>query len=172
MNHSRQDLQSELGSQSGGNQRSVSWFETHSNLSALLIVTAALLVRLRAASGTFLNPDEALHYLLANQSSWFLAYRASLTNAHPPLLTFVLYLWRGVGTSELVLRLPSVIAGTAFCWIFFKWLTRILGPVAGFIGLDPGQLSSTADRTFGGGAAVCPAPLVSLPALRICLSAP
>jgi hypothetical protein len=135
MNHSRQDLQSELGSQSGGNQRSVSWFETHSNLSALLIVTAALLVRLRAASGTFLNPDEALHYLLAGQPSWLLAYRASLTNAHPPLLTFVLYLWRGVGTSELVLRLPSVIAGTVFCWIFFKWLTRILGPVAGFIGL-------------------------------------
>jgi len=135
MNHSRQDPQSELGSQSGGNQRSVSWFETHSNLSALLIVTAALLVRLRAASGTFLNPDEALHYLLANQSCWLLAYRATLTNAHPPLLTFVLYLWRGVGTSELALRLPSVIAGTVFCWIFFKWLTRILGPVAGFIGL-------------------------------------
>ena len=135
MNHSRQDLQSELGSESGGNQRSVSWFETHSNLSALLIVTAALLVRLRATSGTFLNPDEALHYLLADQPSWLLAYRASLTNAHPPLLTFVLYLWRGVGTSEFVLRLPSVIAGTVFCWIFFKWLTRILGPVAGFIGL-------------------------------------
>src|SRR5579863_4239679 len=135
MNRSRQDLQSELGSQSGGNQRSVSWFETHSNLSALLIVTAALLVRLRAASGTFLNPDEALHDLLANQSSWLLAYRASLTNAHPPLLTFVLYLWRGVGASEFVLRLPSVIAGTAFCWIFFKWLSRILGPVTGFIGL-------------------------------------
>src|SRR5580698_3743473 len=135
MNHSRQDPQSELESQSGGNQRSVSWFETHSNLSALLIVTAALLVRLRAASGTFLNPDEALHYLLANQSSWRLAYQASLTNAHPPLLTFVLYFWRGVGTSEFVLRLPSVIAGTAFCWIFFKWLSRILGPVAGFIGL-------------------------------------
>jgi hypothetical protein len=135
MNRSRQDLQRELGSQSGGNQRSVSWFETHSHLSALLIVTGAFLVRLRAASGTFLNPDEALHYLLANQSSWRLAYQASLTNAHPPLLTFVLYLWRGVGTSEFVLRLPSVIAGTIFCWIFFKWLTHILGPVAGFIGL-------------------------------------
>ena len=135
MNHSRQDPQSELESQPGGNQRSVSWFETHSNLSALLIVTAALLVRLRAASGTFLNPDEALHYLLANQSSCLLAYQASLTNAHPPLLTFVLYFWRGVGTSEFILRLPSVIAGTAFCWVFFKWLSRILGPVTGFIGL-------------------------------------
>jgi hypothetical protein len=136
MNHSRQDPQGELGSQSGENQRSVSWIETHSNLSALLIVTGALLVRLRAASGTFLNPDEALHYLLANQSSWLQAYRASLTNAHPPLLTLVLHFWRGVGTSEFVLRLPSVIAGTAFCWIFFKWLSRILGPVTGFIGLS------------------------------------
>jgi len=132
MNHSRQDPQSELESQSGGNPRSVSWFETHSNLSALLVVPAAFLVRLRTASGTFLNPDEALHYLLANQSSWRLAYQASLTNAHPPLLTFVLYFWRGVGTSEFVLRLPSVIAGTAFCWIFFR-LSRILGPVTGFI---------------------------------------
>src|SRR5580658_7039238 len=135
MNHSRQDPQGELGSQSGENQRSVSWIETHSNLSALLIVTGALLVRLRAASGTFLNPDEALHYLLANQSSWRMAYNASLTNAHPPLLTLVLFLWRSVGTSEFVLRLPSVIAGTAFCWIFFKWLSRMLGPVTGFIGL-------------------------------------
>ncbi|HWY53989.1 MAG TPA: glycosyltransferase family 39 protein [Terriglobales bacterium] len=101
----------------------------------MLVLTAGLVIRLRAASGTFLNPDEALHYLLANQPSWLLAYKASLTNAHPPLLTILLYFWRGVGTSEFVLRLPSVIAGTIFCWIFFKWLTRILGLAAGFIGL-------------------------------------
>ncbi len=135
MNHSRHGVQDELQSQSGGNRDFGSWFEAHSNPSAILVLTAALLVRLRAASGTFLNPDEALHYLLANQSSWRLAYNASLTNAHPPLLTLVLFLWRSVGTSEFVLRLPSVIAGTAFCWIFFKWLTRMLGPVTGFIGL-------------------------------------
>ena len=135
MNHSRHGVQDELQSQSGGNRDFGSWFEAHPNLSAILVLVAAFLVRLRAASGTFLNPDEALHYLLANQSSWRLAYNASLTNAHPPLLTLVLFLWRRVGTSEFVLRLPSVIAGTAFCWTFFKWLTRLLGPVAGFIGL-------------------------------------
>ncbi len=101
----------------------------------MLVLSAGLLIRLWLASGTFLNPDEALHSLLANQSSWRLAYKASLTNAHPPLLTLVLYFWRVVGTSEVVLRLPSVIAGTAFCWIFFKWLTRIFGPATGFIGL-------------------------------------
>ncbi len=135
MNHSRRGVQDELQSQSKEMHHAESWFEAYSNLSAMLILTAGFLLRLRAASGTFLNPDEALHYLLANQSSWRLAYRVSLTNAHPPLLTLALYIWRGVGTSEFVLRLPSVIAGTAFCWIFFKWLTRILGPVTGLIGL-------------------------------------
>jgi len=135
MNHSRHGVQDELQSQAGGNRDFGSWFEAHPNLSATLVLIGAFLVRLRAASGTFLNPDEALHYLLANQSSWRLAYNASLTNAHPPLLTLVLFLWRSVGTSEFVLRLPSIIAGTAFCWIFFKWLTRMLGAVTGFIGL-------------------------------------
>src|SRR5580700_11213216 len=135
MNHSRHDVQYELDPQSKETSHDKTWFEAHSNLSVLLILTAGFVIRLWAASGTFLNPDEALHYLLANQSSWLLAYKASLTNAHPPLLTLVLYFWRGVGTSEFVLRLPSVIAGTAFCWIFFKWVARILGPVTGFIGL-------------------------------------
>ena len=135
MNHSQHGVQDELQSQLGGNRDLESWLEAHSNLGAMLVLIAAFLVRLRAAFGTFLNSDEALHYLLANQSSWRLAYNASLTNAHPPLLTLVLFLWRSVGTSEFVLRLPSVIAGTAFCWIFFKWLSRMLGPVTGFIGL-------------------------------------
>ncbi len=35
----------------------------------------------------------------------------------------------------MFLRLPSVIAGTIFCWIFFRWLTRLLGPVVGWDGL-------------------------------------
>ncbi len=115
--------------------RYADWLETHSDLIAILVVTAAFLIRLRTARSTFLNPDEALHYLLANQSTWLLAYKASLTNAHPPFLTFVLYFWRQLGSSELTLRLPSVLAGTAFCWIFFKWLSRIFSRPTGFIGL-------------------------------------
>lgn len=135
MNHSRYSLQDEPGSRSGWERQFERWFESHFNFSAILVLTAGFIIRLRAASGTFLNPDEALHYLLANQSSWRLAYEASLTNAHPPLLTFVLYFWRALGDSEFVLRLPSVIAGTAYCWIVFKWLTRIFGLTAGFISL-------------------------------------
>src|SRR5580704_10333945 len=134
MNDLRQPLQHEVESQTEQARGFESWIETHSNLCAMLILTLGFLIRLWAAWGTFLNPDEALHYLLANQPSWRLAYHASLTNAHPPLLTLVLYLWRGLGTSEFVLRLPSVIAGTALCWRVFKWLTHLLGAATGFVG--------------------------------------
>jgi Dolichyl-phosphate-mannose-protein mannosyltransferase len=130
MNYTR-SVQDKLGSELDHELLS----DANFHLIAILVLAAAFLVRLRAAWGTFLNPDEALHFLLANQSTWPLAYKASLTNAHPPLLTFVLHFWREVGTSEFSLRLPSVIAGTAFCWIFFKWLARIFGSVTGFIGL-------------------------------------
>jgi hypothetical protein len=111
-----------------------SWFENHSNLSALVVLVLAFAVRLRAAWGTFLNPDEALHFQLANKNSWAEAYRASLTSAHPPGLIFLLHFWRSFGTSEVTLRLPSVIAGAAFCWIGFKWLTKLLGSASAWIG--------------------------------------
>ena len=88
-----------------------------------------------AATRSYLNPDEALHYLLLNQSSAFLAYKASLTNAHPPLIYMVLYYWHFLGRSELMLRLPSVIAGTAFCWMMFKWMGLAFGRAASWIGL-------------------------------------
>jgi hypothetical protein len=111
------------------------WFSAHSELLATTVVVVGFLLRIRAASGTFLNPDEILHFLAANQVSLATAYRASVGTAHPPLLILVLYLLRSVGTSELVLRMPSIIAGTVFCWIAFRWLTLLLGQVPGWIGL-------------------------------------
>ncbi len=75
-----------------------------------------------------------MHFLASNKPTLVEAYRASLNLAHPPLLILFLNVWRRLGTSELVLRLPSVIAGTIFCWIFFKWLTRLLGAAAGWVG--------------------------------------
>jgi len=101
---------------------------------AASVLLLAFLLRLWKASGTFLNMDEAMHCLAANTPSLAEAYRASLGLAHPPLLILVLNLWRKLGTSELALRMPSVIAGTIFCWVFFKWLTRLLGPTVGWVG--------------------------------------
>jgi hypothetical protein len=105
------------------------------DVAAVLVTVAGFLARVWAASGTFLNPDEALHFRLANQPSLLLAYRESLTASHPPLLTVVLYYWRVLGTSELWLRMPLILAGVAFCWMFYKWLAKAAGDVAGFVGL-------------------------------------
>jgi len=111
------------------------WFEEHSAAIAAVVIVAGFLARMWAASGTFLNADEALHFRIANQVSLAAVYRASLTESHPPLLYWLLYFVRGLGKSELWLRLPSVIAGTVFCWFFFRWLTQVMGRLSGFAGL-------------------------------------
>lgn len=103
-------------------------------LAAGFVLLLAFLLRFWKASGTFLNLDEAMHFLAANRPSLVEAYRSSLNLAHPPLLILLLNVWRRLGTSELFLRLPSVLAGTIFCWIFFRWLTRLLGPAVGWVG--------------------------------------
>src|SRR5271166_5515872 len=111
------------------------WFESHARAAAVAFTLLGLVARLWTASGTFLNPDEALHFRLANQPSLDLTYKAALTAAHPPLFILFLYFWRVLGASELWLRLPSLLAGTVFCWIFYKWLTQATGGLTGLIGL-------------------------------------
>jgi hypothetical protein len=119
----------------GCRKRSGVRLPANSTLAAIAVTFAGLAVRIWVASGTFLNPDEALHFRLANQPSLALAYRESLTASHPPLLTVVLFYWRALGTSELWLRMPLVLASVAFCWMFYKWLAKAAGEVAALIGL-------------------------------------
>jgi len=111
------------------------WLETHLNLLAYGIVAVAFLLRADAAARSFLNPDEALHYIILNQRSVYWAYKISLTNAHPPLIYLLLYYWKFLGRSEMMLRFPSVLAGTAACWLAYKWIGTVFGKVAGLIGL-------------------------------------
>ncbi len=111
------------------------WLRERLNVIALAVVAAGFVVRVLDAARSYLNPDEALHYLLLNQASIFQAYKASLTNAHPPLLYFLVYFWHFLGRSELMLRLPSVLAGTALCWVAYKWIGIVFGQAAGVMGL-------------------------------------
>ena len=97
------------------------------SLAAALVLLMAFFLRLWKASGTFLNPDEAMHFLAANKSSLTEAYHASLGLAHPPLLILFLHVWKGLGASELVLRLPSVIAGTVFVVACIGFASSYLG---------------------------------------------
>src|SRR5215475_6854425 len=91
------------------------------------------LARLWHATGTYLNPDEALHFFVANKVTWWETYQASLNVSHPPLLIFLLRVWRGFGTSELMLRLPSIVAGTAFCWFAHRWLRMLFDEAVAWI---------------------------------------
>ena len=108
---------------------------TDGNLLPLIVLTIGLGARLFEAWRFFLNPDEALHTLLASQPSLSLAYKAALTNAHPPLLILVLHYWRWLGHSELMLRMPPVLAGTACCWLTYLWLRQIVDRSTAFLGL-------------------------------------
>jgi len=105
------------------------------DLPPLLVLAVGLAARLALAQGSFLNPDEALLNLLASQASVGLAYRAALTTPHPPLLILALYYWRWLGQSELILRLPSVLAGTACSWVAYQWLKQVSNRSTALTGL-------------------------------------
>ena len=110
-------------------------FLERADLFALGVIAVGFLLRLYEASRSYLNPDEALHYLLLNQSSAYLAYKASLTNAHPPLIYLVVYAWHFLGRSEVMLRFPSVVAGTVFCWFIYKWAALAFGRASSWAAL-------------------------------------
>ena len=97
------------------------------------LLGAGFLVRVWHASGTFLNSDEVMHFAAANQPSWLQTYKVSLAISHPPLLIFVLHIWRALGTSELVLRMPSILAGMAFCWFTFRWAEMLFEKTVGWM---------------------------------------
>jgi len=111
------------------------WFHARLDYFVFAVIAAAFLLRVYTADRSFLNPDEALHYIILNQRSVYWAYKVSLTNAHPPLIYLLLYYWKSFGRSELWLRFPSVLAGTAVCWAAYKWIGTIFGKTAGIIGL-------------------------------------
>jgi hypothetical protein len=111
------------------------WLASRTGWIVLLSLLLAFALRLKSALGTYLNPDEALHFVLVNQSSLAGAYRASLTNAHPPLYFALLYYWRWIGNSEVMLRLPSILASTAAAWMASRWIGTVLGKAAGLVAL-------------------------------------
>jgi dolichyl-phosphate-mannose-protein mannosyltransferase len=119
------------------------WLHAHLNITAIAIAVAAFVARIALAGRTYFNPDEALHYLLMNEPSFLLAYKASLTNAHPPLIYALLYGAHLLGRSELMLRLPLVLAGTAFCWFTFKWVRTLFGEPAALFALIIAAFSPT-----------------------------
>jgi uncharacterized membrane protein len=100
---------------------------------ALSLLIFGLGIRLYFAHAFFLNPDEALHYLLSLQPDLQATYQATLPTSHPPLYIIFLHYWGYLGSSEVFLRLPSVLAATAFCWMVFLWVKLVANESAALI---------------------------------------
>jgi len=103
------------------------WLIQNAGPLSLIIIAAGLVFRFYYGSACYLNPDEAIHVVLAQASGLKEAYLQSRTQAHPPLLTMALYFILKFGSSEFLVRLPSLIASTLGTWFGFKWAERIFG---------------------------------------------
>lgn len=128
-------LQEEIGGRSGTTFRARIEVSLRDHATAWMYALLALgfVMRVWHASRTYLNPDEVLHFLAANRPTWADMMRNQASISHPPLLIFILRFWRHLGTSELVLRMPSILAGMTFCWFAYKWLRLLLPEAAAWI---------------------------------------
>jgi uncharacterized membrane protein len=103
------------------------WLRSQTDLVALALVALGLVARLRAAHAPFLTPDEVLHLQIANVPGFLDTYRASLTNAHPPLFLLLLHVWERLVRTDWQLRLLPVAFGTAFLWTTYRWARSSFG---------------------------------------------
>jgi hypothetical protein len=110
------------------------WFERNATAVVLGLAGIGFVLRVVVAAPTFLNPDEALNFLSADRPTLAGAIRYGMYNPHPPLYYILLWLWRFLGRSDLVLRLPSVLAGTAAVWVGYRWLSAAFNRRAGLVG--------------------------------------
>lgn len=94
-----------------------------------VIFLVGLVLRLRLAIDTYLNPDEALQALAA-EGGWGDALRNSLKLTHPPLIIVVTHAALLVSRAELAVRLVPVLAGSLFPVLLFLWLWKVAGKIA------------------------------------------
>ncbi|MFH1966174.1 MAG: glycosyltransferase family 39 protein [Acidobacteriota bacterium] len=103
------------------------WLTQNALPLALIIIAIGLGFRIYYAAACYLNPDEAIHVALAQASGLKEAYLQSRTQAHPPLLTMALYFILKFGSSEFLVRLPSLIGSTLGAWFGVRWAERVFG---------------------------------------------
>jgi hypothetical protein len=111
------------------------WLSGRVNQVAFCIVAFGFFTYIYYATGYYLNPDEASHFVFANRGTIREAYAASHNLAHPPLYVIILYLFLGFGKSVLTLRLLSAALCTGALWFAFKWIQLTYGPAEAIIGI-------------------------------------
>lgn len=111
------------------------WLSNHIDFLAFFIVVFGFFVYLYYAYGYYLNPDEANHFVFANQETLWKSFLASHSLAHPPLMIIVLHLFLRIGKSVVMLRLLSALFCSAAVWLSYKWIQRTYGSMEAITGL-------------------------------------
>ena len=92
--------------------------------------------RLFVAHRSFLNPEEALSAQFTAHAPVGVLFHHGILNTHPPVQFLLLRLAQAINyRSELLMRLPMVLAGTLFAVVVYLWLKRISGITAAWIAL-------------------------------------
>ena len=99
------------------------------------VVLTGLVLRLRLASITYLNPDEAGHALYSFGSLRQMVIYSFGVDNHPPLLLMMNHLISAVSRTELALRMVPVLSGSLFPLVLGAWLRRVAGKFAGMTAL-------------------------------------
>ena len=104
-------------------------------LAASAIVLVGLILRIRIAWITYLNPDEASHALWSF-TGWREMFRYSYqVDKHPPLLMYMTHLVLFLSRTDFALRIIPLLCGTLFPIFMGIWLMRVAGKVAGITAL-------------------------------------
>lgn len=144
-----EDSANTIPANQGGLSGLNSFFRKHADLVAAALVAVGLLWRLWLARATFLNTDEAWHFWLGNRDSAWLAYDASLTINHPPLLVLILHFLRLLGTSNLFFAAPFCLGGDGLLLVLVSMALRARRPCCGLGWTHSGDLSSADDFPVG-----------------------
>ena len=98
-----------------------------------LIVLIGFYLRLDYATGTYLNGDEMLIMYVVVQRGLADVYRAGLTMPYGPLVYYLLHFMSFFGTSEVYLRLPSILAGALAPYAAYRWVSYTFGKAEGLV---------------------------------------
>ena len=114
-----------------GEHRVKDWMRLHGELAACVAVVVVFVIRIVAARGRYLSPDEALHVEAASAPSMIGVYENSRFLAHPPLFFLLLHFWLLAGRSEFFLRSLSAVFGVGVLLFARRWAGHLFGWTAG-----------------------------------------
>jgi 4-amino-4-deoxy-L-arabinose transferase-like glycosyltransferase len=109
------------------------WLGQHMGLILGLIVLAGFALRATRAAALYWNADESMIMFAPLQHGLINVYHAMLIHPHGPIPNFLLYYLTFFGTSEFLMRLPSVVAGALLPYVVYLWVSLLYNRTAGLI---------------------------------------